>query len=577
MFRFAHPIYLYLLALLPLLVSAYILIRHSQQQRLKKFGNPDLVRALMPGVSQGRRTMKFAILMVALGLLIIIIARPQFTEVSSEDIESTGIEVMVAVDVSNSMLCQDVSPDRLTKAKMTVSKLTEQFDTDRLGLVAFAGSAITLLPMTADYVSAKMFLDQISPATVTMQGTNLGEAIRRATAGFSTNDDVGKALILITDAEDNEEGALDAARETADQGVRIFVLAVGTKQGGPIPQDGGYKKASDGTQIITHLNEEVGISIAKAADGFYMNVDNTDAAQRKLRSEIETMQKKSFTTSQTADYDEQFVAVAILLLVLLILEVCIMEKKNPLLRRFRFLPMLLPLLLISCKEETDRDYVRQGNRAYASEVYEESTVDYQKAVGIRKSFEAFYNMSHSYIQQEMDDSAYNKLDSALQLTTGEKKQYASAYHNQGNLMYAQAVGQMRHQRPDSACIWLRHAIEKYKSALRNNSYDNRARYNLAMAQYWLKKNEEEASKQNENENDKQDKQQKKDKNANKNANDKQDKREQSGQKQQTQAGQIDPQTVEQLLNSAQQDEKKVQERVGQLMKNANKRKLEKDW
>lgn len=335
MFRFAHPEILYLLILIPLFVLAYILLKRQMKNKLKKFGDLSLLSHLMPEVSAGRRNLKFALLMFAIGLAIIVLARPQFG-IKNEEYKRSGIESIIAVDVSNSMLCEDVSPSRLDKSKMIVSKLIEQMDDDRVGLVAFAGSAITLLPITSDYVSAKMFLSQLSPSTISLQGTNLSEAINRSVAGFSEKSPVGKALILITDAEDNEEGALEAAKEAKKKGIRIFVLSVGTSSGGPIPMGNGeYKKDLSGNVVTTKLNESVGKQIAEAGGGVYIHVDQTDQAQEVLAKEIESMQKETITTNMYSDYDEQFIAVAIILLVVLIAEVCIMEKKNPIFSKFR--------------------------------------------------------------------------------------------------------------------------------------------------------------------------------------------------------------------------------------------------
>ena len=334
MFRFAHPIFLYLLLLIPILTAAYIFIRIRQKQKLKKFGNIDLIHQLTIGVSHFRRNLKFFLLMLAFALICFILARPQYGT-RNEEIKRQGIEAIIAVDVSNSMLCQDITPSRLDKSKMLVSKLIEQLDEDRVGLVAFAGTAITLLPITSDYVSAKMFLDQLNPSSITIQGTNMAEAITRATAGFSDNKMVGKALILITDAEDNEDGAVDAAKAAKQKGIRIFVLSVGTESGGPIPMGNGYKKGRAGNVVTTKLNEDVGKQIAKASGGVYINVDQTNQAQRMLENEIDKMQKDDFSSSMYSEYDEQFVAVAILLFLVLLIEMCIMEKKNPLLRNFK--------------------------------------------------------------------------------------------------------------------------------------------------------------------------------------------------------------------------------------------------
>jgi Ca-activated chloride channel family protein len=305
------------------------------KQKMKKFGDTELLRYLMPDVSPVRRHVKFALMMLALGLISVVLARPQYGT-RNEEVKRSGIEIAIAVDVSNSMLCQDVSPSRLEKSKMIVSKLVEMFDEDKVGLVAFAGSAITLLPMTSDYVSAKMFLDQLNPETISIQGTNVAEAITRATAGFSKKNNVGRALILITDAEDNEAGAIEAAKHAKEAGIQIFVLSVGTAQGGPIQMyDGTFKKDLSGNVVTTKLNEQIGKDIAQAGGGMYIHVDQTNMAQAILEQEIGKMQKEDISASMYSAYDEQFVAVALLLFFVLVAELCIMERKNHLFKKIK--------------------------------------------------------------------------------------------------------------------------------------------------------------------------------------------------------------------------------------------------
>ncbi len=335
MFRFANPTYLYLLILIPVLILLYVMIRRKMAKDMLKFGEAALMSQLTPDVSSLRKNLKFGLMMLALGLLIVLMARPQYG-MRNEEVKRTGIEVIIAVDVSNSMLCEDIKPNRLEKSKMIVSKLIDQFDEDRVGLVAFAGTAITLLPVTSDYVSAKMFLGQLSPSTISVQGTNIADAITKASNGFSAKKSVGHALILITDAEDNEQGAVEAARIAKENGVRIFVLSVGTPEGGAIPMGNGeYKTDRSGNTVITKLDEQVGKEIAQAGNGVYIHVDQTNHAQAVLESEIAKMQKEDFASAVYSQYDEQFVAVAILLLLALVADVCIMEKKNPLFKNFK--------------------------------------------------------------------------------------------------------------------------------------------------------------------------------------------------------------------------------------------------
>jgi len=335
MFRFANPEYLWLLVLVPAFTAIYVLMRYKQKQRLRVFGEEPLLKGLIIGLSGTRRTVKFILLMLALTAFAFLLARPQYGT-RNEEVKRQGIEVMIAVDVSNSMLCRDITPSRLDRAKMLVSKLVDHLGENKIGLVAFAGSAITLLPSTVDGAAVKMFLDQLTPATINVQGTDVGQAISRSLLGFSDNDNIGKALLLITDAEDHEQAALDAAKEAKQKGVHVFVLSVGTEAGGPIPMgNGAYKKDSNGNIVTTKLNPEVGKQIAQAGDGIYLNIDQTNNAQDVLKKELDKMQKTDFAASMFAQYDEQFIGVAILLLVFLFLEMCITEKTNPLFKHIK--------------------------------------------------------------------------------------------------------------------------------------------------------------------------------------------------------------------------------------------------
>ena len=242
MFRFEDPIYLYLLAVIPLLAIIRWLMIRQQKKRLRRFGDLELVRELMPDVSRFRPLVKFVLLLAALALLIVMIARPQFgTKISHE--KRTGIETIIAMDISNSMLAEDVTPSRLDRSKMMVENLVDNFTNDKIGLIVFAGDAFIQLPITSDYVSAKMFLSSIDPSMIATQGTDIATAISMASRSFTQQEGVGKAIIVITDGEDHEGGALDAAKEAKSRGHRVYVLGVGSPKGAPIPTgDGDYMK-----------------------------------------------------------------------------------------------------------------------------------------------------------------------------------------------------------------------------------------------------------------------------------------------------------------------------------------------
>ena len=255
MFRFEDPIYLYLLAVIPVLVIIRLLMVHQQKKRLRRFGDLDLVRQLMPDVSRFRPAVKFYLLLAALALLIVLVARPQFgTKISHE--KRTGIETIIAMDVSNSMLAEDVAPSRLDRSKMMVENLVDHFTNDKIGLIVFAGDAFIQLPITSDYVSAKMFLSSISPSMIATQGTDIAAAINMAVNSFTQQEGVGKAIIVITDGEDHEGRAIEAAKDAQSRGMRVYVLGVGSPNGAPIPiGDGEYLKDNTGQTVMTGLNE----------------------------------------------------------------------------------------------------------------------------------------------------------------------------------------------------------------------------------------------------------------------------------------------------------------------------------
>lgn len=334
MFRFEDPIYLWLLLLVPILLLLRFLTYKRRIAKLKKFGDIALVRELMPDVSKYRPTVKFVLILTALTLVVLMLARPQTgTKISNES--RSGIETIIAVDISNSMLAKDVVPSRLDKSKLLVENLIDNFTEDRIGLIVFAGEAFVQLPITNDYVSAKMFLQNMDPSLISTQGTDLARAIRLAMNSFSQQENIGRAIIVITDGEDHEGGTLEAAKEAKKKGINVFILGVGSSNGAPIPVGNGYLTDASGKTVMTALNEQMCQEVAQAGNGTYIHVDNTSEAQEKLNSEISKLQKGTTQSVVYSEYDEQFQAFGILVLLLLIAEVCILEAKNPLLMKIR--------------------------------------------------------------------------------------------------------------------------------------------------------------------------------------------------------------------------------------------------
>lgn len=335
MFRFENPAFLYLLIIIPVIIVIRLLEMRKRKLKLKKFGDLSLLKQLMPDVSSSRKSLKFWLMIAALALLIVMLARPQMgTKISQE--KRKGIEVIISLDISNSMRAEDVVPSRLDKSKMLVENMVDNFTNDKVGLVVFAGDAFIQLPITSDYVSAKMFLQNTDPSLIATQGTDLAGAIELSSKSFTQQDKVGRAILIITDGEDHEGGAIEAAEKARKNGIRVFVLGVGSTKGSPVPDgNGGYMKDNSGQEVISALNEEMCKQVAQAGGGAYIHVDNTSLAQRQLNDELTKLQKGDISSVVYSEYDEQFQAVGILVLILLIIEMLILECKNPFFKKIK--------------------------------------------------------------------------------------------------------------------------------------------------------------------------------------------------------------------------------------------------
>lgn len=335
MFRFENPAFLYLLIIIPVIIVMRLLEMRKRKLKLKKFGDLSLLKQLMPDVSSSRKSLKFWLMIAALALLIVMLARPQMgTKISQE--KRKGIEVIISLDISNSMRAEDVVPSRLDKSKMLVENMVDNFTNDKVGLVVFAGDAFIQLPITSDYVSAKMFLQNTDPSLIATQGTYLAGAIELSSKSFTQQDKVGRAILIITDGEDHEGGAIEAAEKARKNGIRVFVLGVGLTKGSPVPDgNGGYMKDNSGQEVISALNEEMCKQVAQAGGGAYIHVDNTSLAQRQLNDELTKLQKGDISSVVYSEYDEQFQAVGILVLILLIIEMLILERKNPFFKKIK--------------------------------------------------------------------------------------------------------------------------------------------------------------------------------------------------------------------------------------------------
>lgn len=576
MFRFEDPIYLYGLVIVILLSLVWFSACLSRKKRLKKFGDPQLLQELMPDVSRFRPVVKFWLLEAILALLFVTLARPQMgTRISHE--KRTGIETIIAMDISNSMRAQDVEPSRLDRAKMMVENLVDNFTNDKIGLIVFAGDAFVQLPITSDYVSAKMFLSSIDPTMIQNQGTDIAAAIEMATHSFTQQENIGKAIIVITDGEDHEGGALEAAKAARERGMRVYVLGVGSTKGAPVPMygTGEYMQDNSGNTVMSALNEQMCSEIAQAGGGAYIHVENNSNAQRQLDEELDKLEKSETESTIYSEYDEQFQAVAVIALILLIIEVIILECKNPLLKNislfskkvksvetFRLVLIFVSFSIFtlfasqSLQAQTDRQYVRQGNRLYEKGDFEHAEVAYSKAVEKNnKNSQAHYNLGNALMAQKKDSAAVNEFQRAAQLETVPMRK-AQSYHNMGvicqrNQLYGEA-------------------IEAYKQALRLNPADDETRYNLVLCQQ-QKKKQDQQNQQNQNQQQQEQNQQKEDQQ-------KQDQQQNQQEQPQEQKQQMSKENAEQLLKAAMQQEKQTQKRMKEAQQKAGQRRQnEKNW
>ena len=333
MFRFANPQYLWLLAAVPAMMLMYALAARSRRKNIARFGNPHTVAELMPDASNARRRVKFALFTAALALAVLAAARPQLGSRLRET-KSMGVEMMLVVDVSNSMLAEDFAPNRLERTKYAINKLFDGLRQERVGLIVFAGEPKVQLPITSDFRMAKAFARRISPELVEEQGTAIGKALSLAVMSFSSQSERSRAIILITDGENHEDDAVAVARRAAEQGVRIYTIGIGTPEGAPIEIGGEFVKDEEGKMVVSKLNEEMLEEIARITDGAYIRSTNQSMGLDEIVDSINRMEKSELEVLRFEEYDERFQYMLSMSLMLLLLEFFILMRRNPVLARF---------------------------------------------------------------------------------------------------------------------------------------------------------------------------------------------------------------------------------------------------
>lgn len=332
MFRFANPQYLWLLLAIAAMTIVFALALHNRRKRLARFGCPATLRELMPDASTGRVKLKFSIFCAAVALLVFAAARPQFGSKLREE-KAKGIEMMLAVDVSNSMLAEDFEPNRLERTKYAIGKLFEGLKQDRVGLIVFAGEPKVQLPITSDMRMAQAFARRIDPSLVSVQGTAIGKALEQAVMAFSGDREQShsRVVVLITDGENHDDDAIAVAERAAEMGIRIYTIGVGTPEGAPIQIGGEFINDEKGEMVVSKLNEEMLAQIAQITGGAYVRSSKQSVGLDEIVKEINDMEQSELSTLRFEEFNEQYQYLLALALVLLLMELLLLDRRNPLL------------------------------------------------------------------------------------------------------------------------------------------------------------------------------------------------------------------------------------------------------
>ena len=338
-FRFAHVNFLYALLAIPVMIFIYLITVRLRKRALNRFGNLTLISQLMPDVSAARPHLKFILALMALVFLIFAIAGPQFGS-KLKEVKRKGIEIILALDVSNSMMAEDIQPNRLERAKQAISTLIDRLENDKIGLIVFAGDAYTQIPITTDYSSAKMFLSNINTSIVSRQGTAIGSAIDLAAKSFSPSTEASKVIIIISDGENHEGNAIEAAEAAAEKGIRIFTIGMGSTKGSPIPAgmnilEKDFRRDREGNVIMTKLNVSMLSEIAHVGDGKYYGATSSRVGLNDLFEKLNRLDKEELDTRVYSEYEEQFPYLVWIALGFLMVEFFIFEKKGRLFRNFK--------------------------------------------------------------------------------------------------------------------------------------------------------------------------------------------------------------------------------------------------
>jgi Ca-activated chloride channel family protein len=494
MLRFQHIEFLLVLAAVPFLLLFYFLLIKWKKNAIKKIGDPSLVKQLIQGFSSKLFAVKFILILIGFVLCAFAVADVVKPD-GSQKINRKGIDVMIALDVSKSMLAEDIKPNRLERAKQVISKLIDKLPDDKIGIVVFAGRAYLQMPLTSDHSAAKMYLSTASTDIVPTQGTVISQALKMSYAAFNTKEKKYRSIILISDGEDHDEDAIKVTKQLTDEGVMVNTIGIGSPQGAPImdPETHDYKKDEEGNTVVTKLNEEELKTIAQNGNGLYQLLSSADETADNLHQKLMSIGQTSLTDSSMAIYKYYFWYFLLGALILLLIESFLPEKTKTNIPKMAFsLIFLIFISNISFSQSIKKEIIK-GNDAYKRKQYNEAAGAYEKA--LKKSPEnttAFYNLGNALYKTNKPDAALKAYDNTVQTaTTNTLRQ--NAYYNGGVVLQSQKK--------------LPECIKAYKNALKLNPSDEDARQNLERALQQQKQQQKQDQKNNKQDQNKKDQKQ----------------------------------------------------------------------
>lgn len=562
---FQHNLFFIILAAIPVLLLLYFFVLNWKQKTIKKIGDERLVKDLIKDYSPQKFAIKFVLILVAFTASVFALANLRSPS-GTEKVNRSGIDVMIALDVSKSMLADDVKPNRLDRAKQALSKLIDKLDNDRVGIVVFAGRAYLQMPLTGDHGAAKMYLASASTDVVPTQGTVIADALKMCYASFNNKEKKYKAVVLISDGEDHDEGALKIAAEMAEEGISINTVGIGSPQGTGFMDELTNQPKTDnaGNLVITKLNEEELKKIAQKGNGSYQLFTNTDDLVTALNTQLSSMDQRTVTEDSLVNYKNYFQYFLLLALILLVVELFVSERKKLQLQKetsvnkaaalFALLPIAFCLLPLASSAQKEKTFIKKGNEAYDKKEYDNAINNYKEATTkAPTNTTAQYNLGNALYKNKKADEAVQAYDNALShATTNTDK--AKAFYNKG------VVLQNNKKLPE--------CIDAYKNALKLNPEDEDARQNLQKAL--------QQQKQDQQKDDKDKKDQKKPKEDKKDQEKQKQKDQEKNDEPKPQPSKITKQDAEEKLKALLQQEKNLQERLRKV-NTATSAKPEKDW